>query len=170
MDNNIFQENNNQGGFKLNSETSGQNAEYPAQGSQGYDSQTFGTTMSGTYDSTIPPTFEDNTYNNVYATSESPFEDVYAKKAKTGMILGIINMVLNLIFCCMPFMLDIMFSPGWLFIALEVWGMNASKQGQQSVTKSGMAKAGKIMNIISLVCSILMIVIVLVLKFADILS
>lgn len=79
-------------------------------------------------------------------------------------------MVLNLIFCCMPFVLDIMFSPGWLFIALEVWGMNASKQGQQSVTKSGMAKAGKIMNIISLVCSILMIVIVLVLKFADILS
>lgn len=170
MDNNNFQENNNQGGFSLNSDTTEQNTGYAAPNNQGYDPQTFNTTTTGSYNSTVPPTFVESSYDNTYTSSVSPFEETYAKKAKTGMILGIINLALNLIFCCLPFVADIIFSPGWLFIALEVWGINASNQGQQSATKSGMAKAGKIMNIISLVWSILMVVLVLVLKFMEIMN
>ena len=57
MDNNNFQENNNQGGFSLNSDTTEQNTGYAAPNNQGYDPQTFNTTTTGSYNSTVPPTF-----------------------------------------------------------------------------------------------------------------
>ncbi len=96
--------------------------------------------------------------------------DVYAKKAKSGMIMGIVSLVLNLIFCCISFLTDWVFSPGYLFIILEIAGIQNSVQGRKSMEKKGMATAGLVMNIVSLVGSILLIILVMVLKFGDILD
>lgn len=107
---------------------------------------------------------------NTGSTVPLGFEEEFGKKAKSGMIIGIISLVLNLIFCCIPFIVDMIFSPGWLFIFLEIAGIQNSIQGRKSTQKRGMATAGLVMNIISVVWSVLLVVLVLVLKFSDILS
>lgn len=112
-----------------------------------------------------------NAYNaGMTGSTMSPAEEAYAKKAKSGMIMGIVSLVLNLIFCCIPFLTDWVFSPGYLFIILEVAGIQNSVQGRKSVEKKSMATAGLVMNIVSLVGSILLIILVMVLKFSDILD
>lgn len=130
----------------------------------GYDPQTFGTTGTentyGIYDSA-------NTGNG---TGPSPFEQEVDKKVKSGLIIGIIAIVLNLIFSCIPLISDWYFSPGWVLIFLESVGIQNAIQGKQSVNKRGMATAGMVLNIVAMVWSILLIVLVLVLKFADIVN
>ncbi len=148
---------------------------YPNPGT--YDAAGNGTTnMSGTY----YPQDTGMGANTYTANSTGPAaggsgmdvyaEEVYAKKAKSGMIMGIVSLVLNLIFCCIPFLTDWVFSPGYLFIIWEIAGIQNSVQGRKSMEKKGMATAGLVMNIVSLVGSILLIILVMVLKFGDILD
>lgn len=135
--------------------------------------------MAGTYDTSNAGTYypsdagmANSTYtaNTTASSMNNPAEEAYAKKAKSGMIIGIISLVLNLIFCCLPFVADMAFSPGYLFIILEIAGIQNSVQGRKSEGKKGMATAGLVMNIVSLVISILLIILVLVLKFSDLLD
>lgn len=133
-----------------------------------YNSNTSGaynTTNTGVYDAT-QTTYNANT-GSTGSTLPAGFEEELGKKAKNGMIIGIISLVLNLIFCCIPFVTDWVFSPGWIFILLEIAGIQNSVQGRKSVEKRGMATAGLVMNIVSVVWSVLLIVLVLVLKFMD---
>lgn len=123
---------------------------------------TYNANPSGMYDAT------QQAYNsNTGSTVPAGFEEEYGKKAKSGMIIGIICLVLNLIFCCIPFITDWVFSPGWLFILLEIAGIQNSVQGRKSEQKRGMATAGLVMNIVSVVWSVLLVVLVIVLKFMD---
>ncbi|MBQ8147332.1 MAG: hypothetical protein IJ040_00920 [Lachnospiraceae bacterium] len=162
MDNNFG--NNNSGGFQLNTDEV-----TPSNNTTNNTTNNTINNTSGTYNTNVPPSYMDTPYDNTYSSINepyvSPFESDFAKKAKTGMILGIVNLTLNLFLCCLPFMFDTLFSPGWIFIALEVWGMKASSTGKQSVEKKSMAKAGYIMNLVALILSILMIVLMIVLTF-----
>lgn len=167
MDNNNFQENNKSNPFHLSEN------ETATETNQGLDPQTFGTT--GTYNAQNYGTVNNGSVTQPAYTAgggeqASPFEDAYAKKAKTGLIIGIVSMVLNLIFCCIPFVTDWVFSPGWIFIFLEIAGIQNANQGRQSASKKGMATTGMVLNIVSLVWSILLVILVLVLKFSDVLS
>lgn len=168
MDDNNMQGSNEQSGFKLSPDTNNANTGFQAPPSE--VSGTYNAQPSGMVSPDMNGGMNDNvssTYTDGYTAASNPFDDVFGKKAKTSMILGIVNLVLNLIFCCIPFVFDVMFSPGWLFIALEVWGIKAASQGKQSDTKKGMATAGMVMNIVALVWSILLVLLVLVLKFAQ---
>lgn len=131
-------------------------------------SGTYNANNAGVYDAT------QSAYNgnagSTGSTVPAGFEEEFGKKAKSGMIIGILSLVLNLIFCCIPFITDWVFSPGWLFIFLEIVGIQNSVQGRKSEQKKGMATAGLVMNIVSVVWSVLLIVLVLVLKFSDIFS
>lgn len=129
--------------------------------------------MSGTYNAN--PTGVYNASQTAYngatgSTVPAGFEEEFGKKAKNGMIIGIVCLVLNLIFCCIPFITDWVFSPGWIFIIIEIAGIQNSIQGRKSEQKKGMATAGLVMNIVSVVWSVLLVVLVLVLKFSDVLS
>lgn len=159
MDDNQFQGSNGQGEYQQTPNQSGGNPY------SGYDSQTFETSNTGTYNA--DPGMYNNTVNTGTTVTSSASDDDVDKKAKNGMIIGIIALALNLIFCCIPFLTDWVFSPGYLFIILEVWGIMTSKEGRKSVNKKGMATAGMVLNIVSLVLSVGLILAVIVLKFVD---
>lgn len=197
MDNNNFQLNSETNGSNTNqvNHSSPQDANYTnpvnlSKQNSGLDQQTFGTTAagnaSGTYGSVntgnASGTYnavDSGNYNGTYNAADSnatyvsqgggsPFEQEAGKKAKSSLIIGIIAMVLNLIFCAIPFVTDWVFSPGWIFIFLEIVGIQNAVQGKKSVSKKGMAITGLVLNIISLVWSILLVILVLVLKFLSI--
>lgn len=169
--------------FKLNSNDTGTDIQPVENQNPGYDQQTFGTGNTyGTYDS-VNSGNTYGTYNavnpgNINATGSngtyvpqgesSPFMQEADKKAKSGLIIGIITIVLNLIFCAIPFIFDWVFSPGWIFIFVEIVGIQNANQGRQSANKKGMAITGMVLNIVSLVWSILLVILVLILKFANI--
>lgn len=161
MDNNNFSSNNGE-----NNPYSNVSSNSGTENAGAYSTNTTGeynTNTTGVYDAS-QSTYSGNTGSSV----PLGFEPELGKKAKSGMIIGIISLVLNLIFCCIPFMTDWVFSPGWLFIMLEIVGIQNSVQGRKSTEKRGMATAGLVMNIISVVWSVLLIILVLVLKFSDI--
>ncbi|MCM1495058.1 MAG: hypothetical protein NC089_04600 [Bacteroides sp.] len=144
-------------------------------------SQNSGTEQAGVYNTNTAGTYNANA-TGVYDASQTAyngaaggtgstvpagFEEEFGKKAKSGMIMGIIALVLNLIVCCIGLLTDYFFSSFW-FIILEVVGIQNSIQGRKSEQKKGMATAGMVMNIVALVWSILSLLLILGLKFANI--
>lgn len=171
MDNNNFSLNNGENSSQQTTNSAPSNpysSDSPNNGTTGV----YNSNMSGTYDANTTGVYDatQTTYNgnagNTGSTIPAGLDVELEKNAKNGMIIGIVSLVLNLIFCCIPFFTDWVFSPGWLFIFLEIVGIQKSVQGRKS-EKRGMATAGLVMNIVSVVWSVLLVILVIVLKFMD---
>ena len=171
MDNNNFSLNNQDSNPQQTTDSTPSNpysSASPDNGTQ--NTGAYNSNMSGTYNGNNAGVYDatQSAYNgNAGSTVPAGFEEEFGKKAKNGMIIGIVSLVLNLIFCCIPFITDWVFSPGWIFILLEIAGIQNSVQGRKSEQKKGMATAGLVMNIVSVVWSVLLVILVIVLKFMD---